>query len=90
MKGLARYVVLYISGMNLLYYSFVLNVEDNVMRVSPPPPLRTAYRPILALRTAYRRFLASHTLCRLSTKNNHFGPFLLHREDKMTVYMSHQ
>jgi len=24
------------------------------MRVTPPPPLRTAYRFILALRTAYR------------------------------------
>jgi len=26
------------------------------MRVTPPPPLRTAYRPILASRTSYRHF----------------------------------
>jgi len=44
-----------------------------------PPPLRTAYRSILALRTAYRHFLASHTAYHLTTKNNHFGRFHLHK-----------
>jgi len=34
----------------------------------PPPPLRTAYRSILALRTAYRHFLASRTAYRFTTK----------------------
>jgi len=38
------------------------------MRVTPPPSLRTAYRPILALRTAYRHFSASRTAYRLTTK----------------------
>ena len=39
----------------------------------PPPPLRTAYRPILALRTAYRHFSASRTAYRLTTKTTIFG-----------------
>jgi len=53
-----------------------------------PSPLRTAYRPILALRTAYRYFLASHTAYSL-TKNNHFGRFRSHKEDKMTIRRIH-
>ena len=54
-----------------------------------PPPLRTAYRPILALRTAYRHVLASRTAYRLTTKNNHFGRFHLHKEDKITLCCMH-
>jgi len=50
------------------------------MRVTPPPLLRTAYRFILALRTAYRHILTSRTAYRLTTKNNHFGRFHLHKE----------
>jgi len=46
-----------------------------LMKVTPPPPLRTAYRSILALRTAYRHFLTSRTAYRLTQKNNHFGRF---------------
>jgi len=52
-----------------------------------PSPLRTAYRSILASRTAYRHFVASHTTYRLTTKNNHFGRFHLHKENDI---MSHQ
>jgi len=37
------------------------------------PPLRTAYRPILALRFAYHHFLASRTAYRLKTKTTIFG-----------------
>jgi len=55
------------------------------MRVTPPPPLRTAYHPILALRTAYRYFLASRTAYCLTTKYRHFGRFHLHKEDRITV-----
>ena len=40
---------------------------------TPPPPLRTAYRPILALRSAYRYFLASRTAYRLTTKTTIVG-----------------
>ena len=43
------------------------------MRVTPPSPLRTAYRPILALRTAYRHFSVSRTAYRLTTKTTIFG-----------------
>ena len=61
------------------------------MRVTPPPPLRTAYCPILALRTAYRHFLASRTAYHLTTKTpNHFGRFHLHyKENKITVCYMH-
>jgi len=59
------------------------------MRVTPPPPLRTAYHPILALCTAYRYFLASRTAYCLTTKNNHFGRFHLHKEDTITVCCMH-
>ena len=62
----------------------MLNIIE-YLRVTPPPPLRTAYRPIMALRTAYRHFLASRTAYRLTTKNNHFGRFHLHKEDKITL-----
>ena len=54
----------------------------------PPPPLRTAYRSFLALCTAYRHFLASCTAHRLTTKNNHFGRFHLHKV-KITVCCMH-
>ena len=40
---------------------------------TPPPPLRTAYRPILALRTAYRHFSVSRTAYPLTTKTTIFG-----------------
>jgi len=39
----------------------------------PPPPLRTAYRSILALRTAYRHFLALRTAYRLTSKTTILG-----------------
>jgi len=55
----------------------------------PPPPLRTAYRSILALRTAYCHFLASRTAYHLTTKNSHFGRFHLHKEVKITVCFMH-
>jgi len=57
--------------------------------VTPPPPLRTAYRSILALRTAYRHFLASRTAYRLTTKNNYFRRVHLHKEVKITVCCMH-
>jgi len=41
----------------------------------PPPPLRTAYRHILALRTAYRHFSASHAACHLTTITTIFLAF---------------
>jgi len=44
----------------------------------------TAYRSILALRTAYHHFLASRTAYCLTTKNNHFGRFHLHKEVTIT------
>ena len=52
------------------------------MRVTP---LRTAYRHILALRTAYRHFVGLAYCVPFINKNNHFGRFHLHKEDKMTV-----
>jgi len=48
------------------------NIIPVNMRVTHSPPLRTAYRPIMALRIAYRNFLASRTAYRLTTKQ----PFL--------------
>ena len=59
------------------------------MRVTPPPPLRTAYRSILALRTAYRHYLASRTAYRLTTKNNHFGRFHLHKVKNYSMLYAH-
>jgi len=59
------------------------------MRVTSPPPLRTAYRPILVLRTTYRHFLASRTAYRLTTKSTIFWRFHLHKEDKMTICCMH-
>ena len=59
------------------------------VRVKPPPPLRTTYRPILALRTAYCHLLASRTVYSLTTKNNHFGRFYLRKEDKITFCCMH-
>ena len=56
---------------------------------TPPPPLRTAYRFILALRTAYRHFLALCTAYRLTTKTNHFERFHVHKEVKITVCCMH-
>jgi len=55
--------------LRLLYFSNTWNHEGD----TPLPPLRTAYRSILALRTAYRHFLASRTAYRLTTKTTILG-----------------
>jgi len=66
---------------------------DNIMikplRVTPPSPLRTAYRPILALRTAYRHFSASRTAYHLTTKTTNFWRFHLPKEEKMSLLHVH-
>ena len=59
--------------------------EHIFKRVTPPPLLHTAYRPISTLRTAYHHFLASRTAYRLTKKPNHFWRFDLHKENHMTV-----
>jgi len=57
------------------------------MRVTPP--LRTAYRPILALRNAYRHIFCLAYCVPFKNKNDHFWRFQLHNEYKMTVCYMH-
>ena len=75
--------------MNSIEIIISLAFDVASMRVTPPPPLRIAYRPILTMRTAYRHFLASCTAYRLTTKNNPFGRFHLHKEDNFTICCMH-
>jgi len=59
-------------GVHMKRIIYVITIQRS-KRVTPPPPLRTAYRPILALRTAYRHFSVSRTAYRLTTKTTIFG-----------------
>jgi len=73
---------------HVLYSSARRNHASLLMKMTPPPPLRTAYRLVLALRTAYRHFWASSTANRLTTKK-HFWRFHLHKEIQITVCCMH-
>ena len=60
--------------------------QSITMRVTPP--LRTAFRPILAIRTAYRNYLASRTAYRLTTKITILA-FHFHKEVWMKLCYAH-
>jgi len=53
------------------------------MMVTPPPPMRIAYPPILALRTAYRYLFCLAYFVPFNNKVNNFWRFHLHKENKM-------
>jgi len=57
------------------------------MRVTPPLPLRTAYRPILALRTAYRHFSVSRTAYRVTIKTTMFGVYIYKRDNGSMLHL---
>jgi len=71
----------------LKYGKSIVNLLNEIniiyLRVTPPSPLRTAYRPILALRTAYRYFLASRTAYRLTTKTTILGVSIYTKKIKL-------
>jgi len=50
-----------------------------------PSTLAYCVLPYFGIAYCVQQFLASRTAYRLSTKNNHFGRFHLHKGDKMTV-----
>jgi len=75
-----------IHTLNSIYATFIVRHQ---MRVTPPHPLRTAYRPILALRTAYCHFLASHTAYCLTTKTIILGVSIYIKKIKWQYVHAH-
>jgi len=90
------YVKLYITRL-LIWFSLkemsVMSTSkmfcSKFMRVTPPSPLAYCVPPYFGLAYCVPLFLASHTVYCLTTKNNHFGRFHLHKEDKITVCFMH-
>jgi len=72
------------SNVNKSFYWQLLSAEKyfTVLRVTPPPPLRTALCWPCILRTS---IVWPRVLRTVYNKNNHVWRFHLHKEDKMRV-----